>query len=61
MLIMRISLKESINMLLNVNHDIIDLHFLSFLNVFNKKNINDILNDLYLLKPKFDVEICVYN
>lgn len=37
MLIMRISLKESINMLLNVNHDIIDLYFLSFLNVFNKK------------------------
>lgn len=37
MLIMRISLKESINMLLNVNHDIIDLHFLSFLNVFHKK------------------------
>lgn len=60
MLIMRISLKESINMLLNVNHDIIDLHFLSFLNVFNKKNINDILNDLYLLKTKVDVEICVY-
>lgn len=59
---MRISLKESINMLLNVNHDIIDLHFLSFLNVFNKKkNINDILNDLYLLKTKVDVEICVYN
>lgn len=37
MLIMRISLKESINLLLNVNHDIIDLHFLSSLNVFNKK------------------------
>lgn len=48
-------------MLLNVNHDIIDLHFLSFLNVFNKKNINDILNDLYLLKTKVDVEICVYD